>query len=108
MVVVASAVVVCVIVLAATVLPLETGTADARAPPKYMGVASCGASNCHGNVKGKADFPKLNENIVWRQKGRHYKAVESLSNERLKSGVRPSRVAKALNIDKPSTSERCL
>ena len=71
-------------------------------------MASCGASNCHGSPQPKPQGAKLNENLVWRQKGRHYKAYESLTSERLKSGVRPSRVAKALGIDKPEASERCL
>ena len=106
--VLASAVVVSALVLASAVLPLGMRIAAAQPAPKYTGVASCGASNCHGSTKPKADYPKLNENLVWRQKGRHFKAHQSLTSERSKSGVRPSRIAKALNIDRPEASERCL
>ena len=51
------------------------------------------ASNCHGSTKPKADFPKLNENIVWFQKDKHAKAYATLTNEKLKSGVSPSKIA---------------
>jgi Cytochrome c554 and c-prime len=89
-------------------LPLAMGAAWAQAPPKYTGAGSCAASNCHGNTKPKADYPKLNENISWLQKEKHAKAYETLTNERLKSGVKPSRIAKALNIAKAEASDRCL
>jgi hypothetical protein len=82
--------------------------AEAQASLKFTGTASCGASNCHGSTKPKADYPKLNENIVWQQKERHAKAYETLTNEKLKSGVRPSAIAKKLNIAKAETSDRCL
>jgi len=82
--------------------------AEAQPAPKYTGSASCGASNCHGSTKPKADYPKLNENIVWQQKERHAKAYETLTNEKLKSGVKPSAIAKKLNIAKAETSDRCL
>jgi hypothetical protein len=75
---------------------------------KYTGAASCGASNCHGSTKPKTDYPKLNENIVWFQKEKHAKAYDTLINEKLKSGVSPSKIAKALNIAKAETSDRCL
>ena len=89
-------------------LPLAVGAAQAQAPAKYTGAGSCGASNCHGSTKPKPDYPKLNENIAWLQKEKHAKAYETLTNERLKSGVKPSRIAKALNIAKAETSDRCL
>ena len=91
-----------------TLLPVVMGAAQAQAPPKYTGAGSCGASNCHGSTKPKADYPKLNENISWLQKEKHAKAYETLANERLKSGVKPSRIAKALNIAKAEASDRCL
>jgi cytochrome c554/c'-like protein len=91
-----------------TAAPPAAPQAEAQAGPKYTGTASCGASNCHGSTKPKADYPKLNENIVWQQKERHAKAYETLTNEKLKSGVRPSAIAKKLNIAKAETSDRCL
>ena len=91
-----------------TLLPVVMGAAQAQAPAKYTGAGSCGASNCHGSTKPKADYPKLNENISWLQKEKHAKAYETLANERLKSGVKPSRIAKALNIAKAEASDRCL
>jgi cytochrome c554/c'-like protein len=99
-----------VLVVAAivTTLSLAMAPADAQAPPKYTGTASCGASNCHGNAKGKPDYPKLNENIAWLQKEKHAKAYETLTNEKLKSKVSPSGIAKKLNIAKAETSDRCL
>jgi hypothetical protein len=103
-----SAVIVVMLVLTSADIGLTPRVAEAQSSPKYMGVVSCGASNCHGSTKPKSDYPKLNENIVWRTKGRHYKAYESLTSEKLKSGVRPSRIAKALKIDRPEASERCL
>ena len=57
--------------------------AEAQTAAKFTGSASCGASNCHGSTKPKADYPKLNENIVWQQKERHAKAYETLTNEKL-------------------------
>jgi hypothetical protein len=75
---------------------------------KYTGTASCGASNCHGSTKPKADFPKMNENIIWTQKDAHAKAYTTLTNEKLKSGVRPSKIAQELKIAKSETSDRCL
>ena len=98
------------VVVAAMVvlLPLAMGAAQAQAPAKYTGAGSCAASNCHGNTKAKADYPKLNENLSWLQKEKHAKAYETLTNERLKSGVKPSRIAKALNIAKAEASDRCL
>jgi hypothetical protein len=88
-------------------LPVLVGTAGAQAP-KYTGTASCGASNCHGSPKPKAEYPKLDENIVWLKKEKHAKAYETLINEKLKSGVRPSRIAKNLNIPRAEASDRCL
>jgi hypothetical protein len=75
---------------------------------KYTGAASCGASNCHGSTTPRHDYPKLNENLVWFQKERHAKAYDTLTNEKLKSGVRPSKIAQALKIAKAETSDRCL
>jgi hypothetical protein len=75
---------------------------------KYTGAASCGASNCHGSTKPRADFPRMNENIVWTQKDAHAKAYATLTNEKLKSGVRPSKIAQELKIAKSETSDRCL
>ena len=75
---------------------------------KYTGAGSCGASNCHGATKPKPDFPKLNENLLWFQKDKHAKAYATLTNEKLKSGVRPSKIASNLKIGKSDTSDRCL
>ncbi|MBI4611636.1 MAG: hypothetical protein HY726_21825 [Candidatus Rokubacteria bacterium] len=82
--------------------------AQAKEAYKYTGAASCGASNCHGSTKPKADYPKLNENVVWFQKDKHAKAFATLTNEKLKSGVRPSKIAGNLKIAKAETSDRCL
>ena len=79
-----------------------------RGAYKYTGAASCGASNCHGSTKPKADFPKLNENIVWFQKDKHAKAYATLTNEKLKSGVSPSKIATNLKIAKAEASGKCL
>jgi hypothetical protein len=75
---------------------------------KYTGTASCAASNCHGSTKPKAEYPKLNENIIWSTKDHHAKGYATLTNEKLKSGVSPSKIAKNLNIAKADTSDRCL
>ena len=87
---------------------LAPTAAEAQSAFKYTGSASCAASNCHGNTKAKADYPKLNENIVWLQKDKHAKAYETLTNEKLKSKVSPSGIGKKLSIAKVDTSERCL
>jgi len=73
--------------------PLAPDAVHAQGPYKYTGAASCGASNCHGSTKPKADYPKLNENVVWFQKDKHAKAYATLTNEKLKSGVSPSKIA---------------
>src|SRR5262249_35418707 len=75
---------------------------------KYTGAASCSASNCHGSTKAKPDYPKLDESVLWAKKDRHAQAYATLLNEKLKSGVSPSSIAKGLNIAKAETSERCL
>jgi hypothetical protein len=88
--------------------PLAPDTVHAQGPYKYTGAASCGASNCHGSTKPKADYPKLNENIVWFQKDKHAKAYATLTNEKLKSGVSPSKIATNLKIPKAEASSKCL
>jgi hypothetical protein len=88
--------------------PLTTRTAEAQAPLKHTGAASCGSSNCHGNPKPKPTYPKLNENTVWQKEEKHAKAFETLSNEKLKSKVSPSAMAKKLGIAKAETNDRCL
>jgi len=87
---------------------LAVQEAHAQAALKYTGGASCGGSKCHGNPTPRADFPKMNENIIWQQKDKHAKAYETLTNERLKSKVSPSAMAKKLGIAKAETSDRCL
>ena len=47
---------------------LSHSPARAQDSPKFTGAASCGASNCHGSTTPRAEYPKLNENIVWVQK----------------------------------------
>ncbi len=88
--------------------PLAPESVHAQGNYKYTGAASCGASNCHGSTKPKADFPKLNENVVWFQKDKHAKAYATLTNEKLKSGVSPSKIATNLKIAKAETSSKCL
>src|SRR5207237_1000818 len=88
--------------------PLVPDLVHAQANYKYTGAASCGSSSCHGSTKPKADFPKLNENIVWQQKDKHAKAYATLTNEKLKSGVSPSKIAQNLKIAKAETSSKCL
>src|SRR2546427_191031 len=87
-----------------------TPRAHAQAPTelKYTGAASCAASNCHGSTKPKPDYPKLNENIVWTQKAQDAKAYATLTNEKLKSGVSPSKIARELKLTKAEASDRCL
>lgn len=87
---------------------LSIAQAQVKDAYKYTGAASCGASGCHGATKPRPDYPKMNENLVWFQKDKHAKGFATLTNEKLKSGVRPSRIAKALNIVKSETSDRCL
>lgn len=82
--------------------------AGAQTGPKSMGGASCAGSKCHGSASPQADYPKLNESLIWQQKDKHAKAFETLTNERLKSKVSPSRIAKNLNLAKAETSDRCL
>ena len=88
--------------------PLAPESVHAQGTYKYTGAASCGASNCHGSTKPKADFPKLNENVVWFQKDKHAKAYATLTNEKLKSGVSPAKIATNLKIAKAETSSKCL
>ena len=93
---------------APTSSPLVPDLVHAQGNYKYTGTASCGSSNCHGQTKPKPDFPKLNENIIWRTKDAHRKAFATLTNEQLKSKVSPSGITKKLKIDKAETSSRCL
>ena len=87
--------------------PLAPDAVHAQGPYS-TGAASCGASNCHGSTKPKADYPKLNENVVWFQKDKHAKAYATLTNEKLKSGVSPSKIATNLKIAKAEASDKCL
>jgi Cytochrome c554 and c-prime len=93
-------------------LSIPTGPGTARAQPadtyKFTGAASCGSSNCHGVTKPKADYPKLDESIIWADKDKHAKAFDTLTNEKLKSKVSPSQIAQKLKIAKAETSDRCL
>jgi len=107
--------VVAIVVLAAVIggnaptsAPLVPDLVHAQGNYKYTGAASCGSSSCHGSTKPKADFPKLNENIVWTQKDKHAKAYATLSNEKLKSGVSPAKIAQNLKIAKATESSKCL
>jgi len=107
--------VVAIIVLAAVIggnaptsAPLVPDLVHAQGNYKYTGAASCGSSSCHGSTKPKADFPKLNENILWTQKDKHSKAYATLTNEKLKSGVSPSKIAQNLKIAKATESSKCL
>jgi hypothetical protein len=87
---------------------LAPGAVQAQAPSKFTGAASCGTSQCHGNANPRADFPRLNEHLIWAQKDKHAKAYAALTNENLKSGKSPSKIAAKLNVTKPETSDRCL
>jgi hypothetical protein len=87
---------------------LKPTEAQAQAPAKFMGTVSCGSSKCHGDTKPRAEYPRLNESLVWGQQGLHFKSFETLTNESLKSGRSPSKIAKNLNIAQPQTSDRCL
>lgn len=93
---------------APTSAPLVPDLVHAQASYKYTGAASCGSSSCHGSTKPKADFPKLNENIIWQTKDKHAKGYATLVNEKLKSGVSPSKIAQNLKIAKAETSSKCL
>ncbi len=87
---------------------LNAPEAQAQGSPKYMGTFTCASSKCHGDPKGRAEYPKLNEYTVWSQGGKHFKSFATLTNESLKSGKSPSKIAKNLNIAQPETSDRCL
>ncbi|HTO11452.1 MAG TPA: multiheme c-type cytochrome [Candidatus Binatia bacterium] len=93
---------------APTSAPLVPDLVHAQGNYKYTGAASCGSSNCHGLAKPKPDFPKLNENIVWAQKDKHAKAYATLTNEKLKSGVSPSKIATTMKLGKAETASKCL
>ena len=93
---------------APTSAPLVPDLVHAQGNYKYTGAASCGSSSCHGSNKPKAEFPKMNENIIWTQKDKHAKAYATLTNEKLKSGVSPAKIAQTLKIAKAETSSKCL
>jgi hypothetical protein len=88
--------------------PLAPEVVHAQGTLKYTGAASCAASNCHGSTKPKADFPKMNENVVWFQKDKHAKGYATLTNEKLKSGVSPAKIAQNMKIAKAEASSKCL
>ena len=83
---------------------LKAPEALAQAPAKFMGTFSCASSKCHGDTKGRAEYPKLNESLAWTQE-QHFKSFATLTNESLKSGKSPSKIAKNLNIAQPQTSD---
>jgi len=89
--------------------PLVPDLAHAQAAAgKYAGAASCGASNCHGSTRPRADYPKLNEATIWSQKDHHARAYTALTSDKPKSGISPSKIATNLKLGKPEASERCL
>ena len=99
---------VAVLLISPSVTPPVAPPAEAQGPYKFTGTSSCGSSKCHGDTKPRAEYPKMNENIIWTQKDKHAKAYATLTNEKLKSGVSPSKIAKNMNIAKAETSDRCL
>ena len=88
--------------------PLAPASAQAQGPLKYTGSGSCGASKCHADPNPRGEYPRLNEHLIWSQRDKHSTAYATLTNENLKSGVSPSKVAAKLNVAKPETSDRCL
>jgi hypothetical protein len=76
---------------------------------KYTGVGSCSASNCHGAAQpGQKQGDADNTSTVWSSKDHHAKAFTNLTNERLKAGFSPGKMAKALKIDSAEKSDKCL
>ena len=84
--------------------------AHAQAAPEVHGRRPrAAAPNAMATRLPRADFPKMNENIVWQQKDKHAKAYDTLTNERLKSGREPVRRSpRSSSIAKAETSDRCL
>ncbi|MGH7392880.1 MAG: multiheme c-type cytochrome [Candidatus Rokuibacteriota bacterium] len=83
---------------------------DAQAPApgtlKYTGAASCAASNCHGSTKPRAEYPRLDENIVWTKKDKHAQGYATLLKK--SKNADPAAIAKNMKIAKPEASDRCL
>lgn len=73
------------------------------AAEKFMGVASCSSSGCHGGVVGKNVTPVLqNEYHTWLKYDRHSKAYETLFSQH------SAAIAKNLGIDKAHDAPECL
>lgn len=70
---------------------------------KYMGVASCASSNCHGHAKAvQGQKVLLNEYLTWYRHDSHSKAYKILLNAQSK------KIASNLGIAAPEKSAECL
>ncbi len=74
-----------------------------ESPHKYMGVASCASSNCHGGVSPRKNSPVLqNEYITWLKKDKHAQAWKVLLSPESK------KIAWQLGFEDASKEAACL
>lgn len=74
-----------------------------EAENKYVGVGSCGSSNCHGSISPKSSSRVLqNEYTTWFRHEAHSRAYEILTNDHSK------RIAKHLGIGAAEKADICL
>lgn len=70
---------------------------------KYMGVASCSSSNCHGGVAPRKSSSVLqNEYITWFKRDKHAQAWKTLLS------TESRRIAWQLGIEDPAHDKTCL
>ncbi len=86
------------------VLGLALHAEQARAAePRYLGVASCSSSTCHGAiVTREGGRVEQNEYRVWSQKDRHSRAYAALSTEESRL------IATRLGLDSATKAPACL
>ena len=76
---------------------------------QFTGAGSCSANNCHGATQpAQRQGDPDNTYTTWSAKDHHAKAYTNLTNERLKSGFSPGKMAKALKLASAETSDKCL
>jgi len=86
------------VLFASTVTVLEANGTQQRAEvqARYLGLASCSSSSCHGGAG-----EHRNQFIIWSQQDFHVRASLILTN------ARSSQIAQSLGIENAPTSERC-
>jgi hypothetical protein len=92
--------------LLATPLVGATAQDAARSGGRYLGVATCAGSTCHGRAEGNGELVRQDEIATWQEpsspSGAHSRALAALDS------VRGRQIAATLGMGDPSGEPACL